>query len=165
MLGDLDLGGVSGSGAFARVFGTADSVMTSAGEDPTGFGVATMSTGSASDITTALFGVPCHVLPPMQTLVGQFMQVALGSALSKGDGSGGGSAVDDLLGAADDGEEEDGDDAAEGGSESQNAAMDTAIEGVMISVVEAEKSINSRAARPSDVEFMEDFWSKPLAVA
>lgn len=152
LMGELDIE-AGGSGAFARVFGGADSVMAAA-EDPTGDGVQSMATGSASDITTALFEVPCHVLPPMQTLISQFMQAALGGSAAFNDQE-----PDAMAGlvadVADDSENED---AGEG------AAMDTAVDGAKATASaaaedDAHVGRNARAARPSDVEFMADFWA------
>ena len=77
--------------AFVRIFGTSSSG-TSVSSAHVPAHIAHGDAGKARGPAAALFEVPCHVLPPMRTLVAQFMDVVLqsaaaGKAAEEGSGS------------------------------------------------------------------------------
>lgn len=70
------------SEAYSRIFDSSSAAQTgpssSSSSNPSY--IASGEAGKASGPAAALFEVPCHVLPPMRTLVSQFMDVVLQSA-------------------------------------------------------------------------------------
>ena len=159
VLSELGISGRPQSDAFARMFGATSAAppqQVQAGPAPGAYTpTAGGEAGGLRGPAAELFEVPCHVLPPMRTLVSQFMDAVLAPAAGR-ESADGSSAAAMVLGDAED-DDVDADENAEA-----EAAGDAEVQGSRSTT--ASSKGNAIVADPAQVEFMLDFWAagKPV---
>jgi hypothetical protein len=160
MLPELGVSGQRQSEAFARMFGSTsavDSQQVQTGPAAGSYAAGAAEAGGVSGPAAELFEVPCHVLPPMRTLVAQFMDAVLAPAVGRADTAEPGNKAMAL--GDDDADEDEDEDGAEAEKQVAGAASVTVAGTYSLGC-----SAPATVADPAQLDFMFDFWAagKPV---